>query len=117
MRNTNLLYCRPAASYPVTLPPRELDSRTKTRMQEMLAAFQAKRVRVIAVFGDSETVLFAKEIHGYLAETGWKTEPTVEIAAQPVPHKGVFIRMGLHDTSVIEVVVGANTAAGFLDRD
>lgn len=110
MRNTNLLYCRPAASYPVNLPPRELDTRTQVRMEEMLSSFpQPEKIRVIAVFGDSETVLYAKQIHSYLAESGWKTEPVVEIAAQSVPHNGVYMRMGLHDATVIEIVVGANS--------
>ena len=111
MRNTNLLYCRPATSYPTTLPSRELDSRTQVKLEEMLCAFpRPKRMRVIAVFGDSETVLFAKQIRTHLAATGWETEPVVQIAAQSVPHNGVYIRMGLQDDSLIEIVVGANNS-------
>lgn len=112
MRNTaNLLYCRPATSYPVAPPARELDSRTQVLLEEMLCAFpRPKRMRVIAVFGDSETVLYAKQIHTHLAAAGWEAEPVVQIAAQSVPHQGVYIRMGLNDASLIEIVVGANSS-------
>ena len=109
MRNINLLHCRPAASYPVNMPPRELDHSTKKRLEEMLSCFPAPiDIRVVAVFIDYETVRFAKEIRSYLSKAGWPTEPIVEIAAQTIRHKGVFIRMGLQDDAVIEIVVGAN---------
>jgi hypothetical protein len=114
MRNTNLLYCRAASSYPTALPPRELDERTRLRIQEVLCSFQPKRVRVIAVFGASENVLFAKQIRNYLERSGWNTEPVVEIAAQAVGHNGVFFRMGLHESTVLEIVVGANSAGDTL---
>lgn len=108
MRNSNFLAFRPTLSSATDLPPRDLDERTKLRMEEMLCGFpQPKLIRVIAVFGDAEHIYFAQQILDYLEVSGWPTEPTFQIVAQSIPHTGVFIRMRLNDNSVIEIVVGS----------
>lgn len=109
MRNTDFLTNRPVYSSSQVLPPRDLDGRTRLCIQEMLCAFpQPKRIRVVAVFGELENLLYAQQILDYLEESGWQTEPVVEIAAKSVPHIGVYVCMGLNDTTIIEVVVGSN---------
>jgi hypothetical protein len=110
MRNSNFLSFRPSPEGTAELPPRDLNGRTRMHLEHMLAGFpQPKRIRVIAVFGDTENVSFAHQIHEHLEDAGWLTEPNVQIVAQSVPHDGIYIRMGLSDTSVIEIVVGSNT--------
>lgn len=109
MRNTDFLTYSPEYSTSELLPPRDLDGLTRLCIQEMLCAFpQPKQIRVVAVFGERENVVYAQQILDYLEESGWNTGAVVEIVAQSVLHIGVYIRMGLHDTSVIEVVVGSN---------
>ncbi len=110
MRNTNLLSFLQTPTLHADLPPRELNGLTKMQLEEMLCGFpQPKRLRVIAVFGDAEHVSFAQQIHEHLQEAGWLTDPKVEIVAQSVPHSGIYIRMSLHDLSVLEIVVGTNS--------